>query len=469
MSLVRAIVRKDAQELRRDKRLLAMILLVALLGITAIAASFARVSAYEADRAATVARDRDTWESQGARNPHGVAHFASWALRPLTAGALLDPGVSPYAGAAIWMEAHNQNPARARPVEDQVTALPLGAFSMAWVLQMLLPLLIAVIAAGAVARERERGTFRLMLASGGSARDFMMAKIASVGRTTALIAGGTLAIGFAAALAMGGADGTRLALWVAAYLLFLAIIVLIAVGVSARSKSTGQAILVLMGLWLFAIILVPRAAASAAEIVAPVPAADRFWTDMSAAMKERSDPFGDDKAAFGEAMARRYGVASVADLPVNFDGLQLEESERQGNIIFDRFYGQLNRIYAAQRNAMRWGNALSPLPALQNVSMALAGTDMPHQIAFQQQAEAHRRATVTALNTDMINKAGAAGFDYRADAGLWAQIDDFAFAPPGLMPIARSIWPDALILLGWLMLAGLFAQRSVRALSAEAD
>jgi ABC-2 type transport system permease protein len=460
MSVTAAIVRKDMRELSRDRRVIAMVLLVLVLGLTAIATSFTRVSAYEADRAATISSDRETWEAQGDRNPHSVAHFATWALRPLTAGALLDPGISSYAGSAIWMEAHNQNPARARPIEDQVTTLATGEFSIAWVLQMLMPLLIGVIAAGAVARERERGTLRLILASGGSAARFVSAKLASVGQVTAMIAGGVMVLGVAAAVAAGSANVGMMSLWLLGYAVFLAIIVAIAVGVSARARSTGQALLILVGLWLFAIVLVPRAATSAAEVIAPTPAADQFWTAMSTAMEAQPDPFGDDADAFGQAMARRYGVATVEDLPVDFGGLQLEESERLGNIVFDRLYGELNALYGQQRTLLRWGNILSPLPALQNISMALSGTDMPHQLAFQAQAERHRRAMVTELNTDLIENAGEAGFDYQADGALWATIEDFRFVPPATATVLRSIWPDALILLAWLMVAAWFVRRS---------
>jgi ABC-2 type transport system permease protein len=460
MSVTAAIVRKDIREFSRDRRIIAMVLLVLVLGLTAIATSFTRVSAYEADRAATISSDRETWEAQGDRNPHSVAHFATWALRPLTAGALLDPGISSYAGSAIWMEAHNQNPARARPIEDQVTTLATGEFSIAWVLQMLMPLLIGVIAAGAVARERERGTLRLILASGGSAARFVSAKLASVGQVTAMIAGGVMVLGVAAAVAAGSANVGMMSLWLLGYAVFLAIIVAIAVGVSARARSTGQALLILVGLWLFAIVLVPRAATSAAEVIAPTPAADQFWTAMSTAMEAQPDPFGDDADAFGQAMARRYGVATVEDLPVDFGGLQLEESERLGNIVFDRLYGELNALYGQQRTLLRWGNILSPLPALQNISMALSGTDMPHQLAFQAQAERHRRAMVTELNTDLIENAGEAGFDYQADGALWATIEDFRFVPPATATVLRSIWPDALILLAWLMVAAWFVRRS---------
>ena len=100
-----SIARKDWLEFTRDRRLVVMAALIALLTLAAIATSFVRITEYERDRAATQVRDRVTWENQGERNPHGVAHFASWALRPMTSLSLLDPGVTPYAGSAVWMEA----------------------------------------------------------------------------------------------------------------------------------------------------------------------------------------------------------------------------------------------------------------------------------------------------------------------------------------------------------------------------
>lgn len=71
------IARKDWLEFVRDRRLVLMAALIAILTLAAIATSFVRITAHERDRVATEARDRVTWENQGERNPHGVAHFAS--------------------------------------------------------------------------------------------------------------------------------------------------------------------------------------------------------------------------------------------------------------------------------------------------------------------------------------------------------------------------------------------------------
>jgi ABC-2 type transport system permease protein len=467
MSIVTAIIAKDLRELRRDRRVFAMALLVLALGLTALATSYVRIATYEADRAATNDADRATWQAQGARNPHSAAHFSKWAFKPLTAQAVLDPGIAAFAGSAVWMEAHNRNPAVARPIDDQTVILPSGDFSVAWVLQVLMPLLVAVIAAGCVARERERGTLRLMLASGVSERGLIRAKLASIGAVTLLLGGGISAIGAVAASSAGPVDPARLVLWLVAYALFLAIVVAVAVAVSLRTRSSGQALMVLAGLWLFAIILTPRAAASLAEYAAPAPTSEKFWADVAAAKESYPSPFADGMEAFGAKMMAQYGVTRLEDLPVSFGGLQLEEDERLGNLVYDQQFAELFAVYARQREWLRWASLVSPLPALQNISMALSGTDMPHQIAFQQQAERRRRALVTQLNTDLIENGAGADFDYLAGPQLWADVEDFAFTPPSLGATLAKLWRDGLILLTWLAATTMFALRSARHLADE--
>lgn len=464
-----AIARKDWRELVRDRRLVIMALLTLLLALAAVVTAAAQVAAYGADRLPTEARDQTVWENQGARNPHGAAHFSRWALKPLTAGALLDPGVTAYAGNAVWMEAHSQNPPRNRPVEDAVGSIDFGQFSAAWTLQTLMPLLLFVIAAGLVARERERGTLRLLLATGASPRAIVPGKLGVTARVGGLLALPVIVAALVAAVASAGvAELPRLASWALVYVLFFAMVALIAVAVSAGARTVSLAMLTLVGLWLAAVVLVPRAGAGLAEAIAPAPAADAFWTAVGEDLERQPNVFGDDADAFGAAMAKRYNVATADALPVSLGGLQLEEAERLGNIVFDKHYGALAATYAAERDLLRWTGLLSPIAPLQNISMALAGTDTAHQLAFQRQAEVHRRAIVGQMNGDMIRNGAKADFDYLADSSLWKKVPPFAYRPPTLTAALGSIVPDILILLAWLVLAILLAASAARRLSREA-
>ncbi len=466
-SLSLSLAGKDWLEFRRDRRLVLMAVLVTLLAFAAVLTSWARISSHEADRLATIAADRQTWEGQGERNPHSAAHFSFWALRPLAPMALLDPGVTPYAGSAVWMEAHNRNPAQARPVEDLAAGLDLGSFSAAWVMQLIMPLLIFVIGAGMVARERERGTLRLMLASGASATQLVPAKLGGLGRIAALLALPLLAASVLASSLAGAVAPAALLLWVGVYFLWFALLAAITVAVSALLRTAGQAQLLLIGLWLLAALVVPRAGAGLAGALAPVPDPGSFASAIQAELAKSPDPFDGGAKAFEAEVMARYNVSRLEDLPINIDGLRLNASEDHGDAVFDRVWAGLEASYAQQHDVMRWTALLSPLVPLQNVSMALAGTDTAHQLDFQAQAEAHRRRLIRILNLDFAEHAGAAGFDYKAGPDLWKQTPDFRYQPMPLPRVLAGIVPDLLALAAWAGFAVLLLMFASRRLVSQ--
>ncbi len=473
MAPARLLARKDALELRRDRRLVLAVLFTVLLAVAAVLATSARVADYERDRAVAAAMERQSWLNQGPRDPHSAAHFAQWAFRPVTAPALLDPGTLPHAGSAIWLEAHARNPAAFRPAEDRVGALDLGEFSAAWVLQTLAPLLVLVLAAGTVARERERGTLRLLLASGAPGDTLVRAKAAGLGRAVALIMAPLLIVAAAAvALAPGGTtldDLARAVLWCVGHGVLLAIAVLAGVAISARARSTAAALALGVGLWVVAVPLAPRAAASLAEALHPTPSGETFWASAQREIEAGFDGSGTAEqrdAALRSGLLRRYGVSRVEDLPISFRGASLDANERFGNRVFERRWVALDAVGQRQRAVMRLASVVTPAVAMQNVSAALAGTDNLHARDFARQAEAERQRVVNALNRDlMLNGAGQA--NYRADARLWRTLQPFEPRPVSVAQALREVWPDLLILGGWLLATGLLVRRAGRTLARE--
>jgi ABC-2 type transport system permease protein len=111
---------------------------------------------------------------------------------------------------------------------------------------------------------------------------------------------------------------------------------------------------------------------------------------------------------------------------------------------------------------LRLAGLLSPLLPLQNISMALAGTDTAHQLAFQNAAETHRRRLIHDLNMDMTLHGKGKDFDYLAGNDLWKRSKDFAWAPPTLADAARPIIGDIMLLLGWAV-AGVVLLRAAAA------
>lgn len=467
------LARKDRLELVRDKRLVAAVLLVVALALAAVAATSVRVSDYERDRSAATALERSSWLAQGPRDPHSAAHFSQWAFRPVSAPALLDPGTLPHVGSAIWMEAHARNPAAFRAVEDRTGALDLGEFSAAWILQTITPLLLLVLAAGAVARERERGTLRLMFASGLPPQLLVRAKALSLIRIGALVTAPLLAVA-AAAVALApepptAGDIARTLLWCMVHVAFLTVTACVGVAVSARSRSTAAALLALIALWLVAVPLATRAAASLAEALHPTPSGATFWAGAQADIRDGINGSGSAAAraaAFEAALLKQYGVTRTADLPISFRGASLDMGERFSTLVYAARFAELEAIYERQRNVMRIASVLTPLVAVQNLSTALAGTDNAHAQDFARQAETERQTVVNRLNGDLtINGAGQAG--YKADDRLWRAIEPFRPMPTPLTHALATTWPDMLILGCWCLLAVLLVSRAGRALGRE--
>lgn len=468
---VRLIGRKDALEIQRDRRLMTAVALTVALALLAVFTTFARAGQYDRDRSAASAMEQASWLGQGERDPHSAAHFSRWAFRPVTAPALLDPGTLPYAGSAIWMEAHARNPAAVRAAEDRSATLDLGEFSLAWVLQTLAPLVLLMLTAGVIARERERGTLRMLLSSGVSAKALVPSKADGLARVGVLILSPLIVAAVAAVWLAPGRiglnDAARVTLWVATHVALLAIVLMIGVAVSARSRTTAAAMAALIGLWVLAVPVAPRAAATLAEAISPTPSGDRFWADITREIHDGFDGSGtaeERSARLKASLLAANRTADTDDLPISFRGANLDANERFGNQAFQRGWDRLYRLYDRQRDIMRLGSVLTPLIAAQNISAALASTDNLHARDFARQTEVERQRIVNGLNRDLTAN-GAGNAAYRADDRLWRNYGPTVTQPVSVLTALASIWIDLAILAAWVIGAVVFLRQSSHALT----
>jgi ABC-2 type transport system permease protein len=135
------------------------------------------------------------------------------------------------------------------------------------------------------------------------------------------------------------------------------------------------------------------------------------------------------------------------------------------------------RLLEAYRNQARLvdaGAIVSPYLAIRAVSAALAGSDMAHQLEFEEQAEAFRYRLIQALNDLHINEVETARDRYaqvngaptrqRIDASFFDRLPTFEFRPPRVAQALRS-QATALTaaLAAALLLMAAFAWTAVRA------
>ncbi len=468
--MIRAIARKEFVQYWRDGRVVTVFGIVALLGLAATVTGWSAVSSMERERASAVAMDREIWDTQGLKNPHTAAHFSRYAFQPTFNLAVFDPGLTDYVGNAIWLEAHYRDPAALRPVEDAVEIQRIAQLNPAWVIQVFGPLLIFILLYGAVAAERESGTLRQLLAAGVRPVSLLLGKAVSAFSLTGLLVCGVL-VGSAIVMGAEGIErlpdtGWRTAGLAALYLVYLAIFVFLALGVSALASRSRTALAGLMGVWIVATVLGPRIGPEVAGALAPAPSAPEFAARLD---REGADPFWD--ASEGAVQRRQrvmdaalaeYGVETVEALPINYDGYLLQASEEFANGVFDTMYAELWGSYESQRAIARGFALVSPTIAAQNVSMALAGTGIHAYRHFADEAEAFRREFVLLLNQEMIDHGGADGYAYVSGNDFWRQNPDFEYAAPGIGEAVRGVWPDVIILVLWLAIAIAMAAAGVR-------
>jgi ABC-2 type transport system permease protein len=110
----------------------------------------------------------------------------------------------------------------------------------------------------------------------------------------------------------------------------------------------------------------------------------------------------------------------------------------------------------------RWLSVFSPALALQQLSSALAGTDVAAHHHFARQAERQRNQVIRAINEDIIVRGAGRGFAHLADDDLWTRIPEFIYHPPPASLAFRSALWDLLIVMAWSAAALVIARRAAR-------
>ncbi len=447
------IARRELTELWRDGRLALAGGLMMLLLATALAVGWQQQRSIEAERSVAQQLDYDDWLKQDKRHPHDAAHQGLHAFKPTPAGALIDPGITSFVGSTIWLQAHRQSELRFRPAQDATGLQRFGSVSVAWVLQVLGPLLVIVLGYGAFAAEREQGTLRQALSLGVAPRQLLWGKALAQAAALALCLLPAPLAAAAAMITQGGVDGAvRLAAMALGYTLYFGIWVLGVLAVSALVPGTRLALVLLLSLWIVNVTLAPRVASDLAREAWPSPSRQTFNESLD----------GDLGASYERAWRAQLGTDKRwgAELPLSRWGIALRVDDQAGYGVTDRHFGQLWDSFAQQQRAQEWTGLAVPLLALRAWSMGVAGTDFAAHRHFSVAAERHRRLMQDLISDDLVANADTRGqghFTYQAGPVFWAKVPPFHYHPP----TARAAIGDNLLSLGVLavplLMAALFA------------
>ena len=457
--MMAALVMKETRAQLRDGRLWVMGTALVLLFAAMLALAQQRRENAEQERREVETASRAQWDHQGDKHPHRGAHFGLYAFKPSSPLAAVEPGIDALAGQALWLEPHKRNMAMFAPAADAASSIGLGELTPAFVLSALVPLLIAVLGHGAITRERESGTLRMLQASGLRARPMIVGKwlglcaAVSLVLLPALLPGAWLVVdpvdpaGAMAALVFGASLLAYCAVWAA-----------LTVIVSAHCRSSRAALLALIGLWVVAIFLVPRLGATAVERLAPLPTGQAFWSAVGRDIEQGLPGDGDARQrlqAFEARLLAEHGVSRLEDLPLGANAARRLFRDAYAARVHALHFDALWAAQLRQQSWLRGLTAISPYAAMRAIGGALAGTDLAHRRHFEDAAEQYRQTFTTRMDEwDRDATRGLTSFESRyAGDAQWRAIPDWTYEPPGWRFALRAAGPDLGLLALWLMAA----------------
>ena len=450
----------------RDRGVLAGLLAMALALAGAAAWATAQdISRQEAAHAAA-ATARAQWEGKGAAHPHRMSHFGDFAFRPSGPLARLDRGVQARLGKVLRIEGHRQN----TPLQaDRARAGTLARFDTpdaAFLLQVVVPLLMVFLGAGGLAADRASGRLKLLLVQGARARQVAGAQLLAL---WGLGVGGLLivvAASWASSAVLGASPspaGPRVLGFILSHAIFLAVVSTGVVAATLWLRSARSALLALLAAWVVGTALLPRMTGSLASVLLPLPSQDAFQAALRTAREAGPDGHNEADAVVErrkQELMAEHGVETVDALPLNFGGIAMQLDEDFGNQVWDEHYGQLQARLAQQSRIATGLALLNPFQAIDHVSMALAGTDLAHDLDFQAQAEAYRRTLIRALNHEhAYGGSTSSDRDWTAPAGFYAGLSPFSYTAPSCSTALQPRWLELLALCVWAVALGLMLWR----------
>jgi ABC-2 type transport system permease protein len=435
---------------------LLLLVLVALWAIAALAAHH-----HWQDHANTVAevtaRSQHDWQSQPDRHPHRVSHYGDFVAKPVHPLSVIEPGILDQSGHLVYLEAHRLNSANFNPATE---ATSLGRFPLitpAMIVQWWMPLFLIMIAYATVTADKISGILAFMRGNGtpgwAIASGKWLALFLPLFLLLCLQALLTLAWSWQSEQAL-----LRLSILALSQALYIAGWCLLVVAVSWFSKQLHGALLTLLLCWVCICIIFPRGLANLAQISYPTQPrteAEYHAETKLQAIGDSHNPNDPHFAAFKESVLKKYHVSSVEDLPVNYQGILMQEGERLTTAVYREQQVLHDAQLAKQNESIRHWLWLTPALALQYIQMASAGNDLPHHQAFIRQAEDRRYKLIQYLN--QVHTFKVIQHDdknTRVSADFWKK----APRPPvHLSPMAvssSSILAGFLVLLGWIFIPG---------------
>ena len=391
---------------------------------------------------------RKQWDEMGASNPHRAAHFGSYAFKETTILNSIDEGVNSLTGNVLRLEGHKQNDVMFSEASQSLMISKMGKLKPSLLFQFLIPLFLIFLSFNSYSKERESGRLKLILIQGISLKSLIFSKIFSIWLIGFFLLLSSVLVQFIFnSIALDFDTFLRLLMLIISYSLYYLIIINLSVAVSVFFKNSTSALSMTIVVWFMWSVFFPKIIGNSVEKIHPLPTRVEFQESMSEDRKKGIDghnPLGEVKKELEKATLAKYKVDNLSQLPINFSGILMQADEDYGNKVWDKHFGELYSQLNKQKQKYQISGFFNPFSSIQNLSMALSGTDMYHHLDFLNQGEKYRRIFIKALNEKYTETK-------MADANFFKSVKDFDYQFPLLISLLHKYILDFIALFFWLV------------------
>ena len=408
---------------------------------------------------------RSQWENLEAMNPHRAAHYGSYAFKPLNTLNSMDSGVNDITGNVIKLEGHVQNEIVYSDASQSLTISKFGKLKSSLILKYVIPLFLIFLAFNSMSSEKESKRLKLLLFQGASLSKLTFAKSISVWIYGLFL----LLITIITQVFFAQSDLEiilRLLLITFSYGLYYYIICSVVVFCSGTLRDNTSALSCVLAIWIIWTIFFPKIWGNTVEKIYPLPTRQAFKTAMKEDRSKGIDghnPRDQRREDLKQKYLQKYEVDSLKNLPINFDGIVMQEDEEYGNLVWDNHFGNNYDILQKQKFLFQISGIVNPFASLQNLSMGFCGTDMIHHLDFLKKSEDYRRYLIKTLN-DKHAFGGSKTGDWRwtVDSEFFRSVALFSYTNPKIISFMNYYMIDLIWLLGWSLFVTFMIRYNIR-------
>ena len=338
-----------------------------------------------------------------------------------------------------------------------------------FVFQIILSLFAILFAFDAINGEKERGTLSLSFANSVPRASYILGKLIGSFLALALPLLIPVLIGMLLLPLMGltlsGDEWFRLGMFILSALLYLGVFLTLSVFVSSLTQRSSSAFLFLLVVWVFSVLIVPRASVLIAGNMVDVPTIEEINFQRTQLMRQNSDDMikGIDKF-FKESMKKQKesgdsGPEAMEKRQKEINDF-LNEVNTENNKKVENLTSRLNEERhnrQVQQEKLAFGiSRISPAAVFNLASTTLCGTSLELKDHFQKQASSYSESFAEFIRGKTGRNLGGMIIIFKGPGEEEPQkpkpinpreIPEFAYKPPEVSVILHDALPDIAILL----------------------